>query len=530
MVYLVGVLVGILIFILVGLVLSKRIANVEDYYVSGRNAPTVLITGSLVASFLSSVTFMGEAGFSYDGYPIIQLILVIFNASGYVFGVFLFGRFLRRSNALTVPEYFGKRFNSKKIQRAAGITTIIGISAYIVAVTMGGALLFSSVSGFSYTVSLIIIWFAYTSFTFLSGAKGVLVNDTLMFFIFLFATVVALPFILNVTGGWPNAIIEAASTPGKEGILDWHGIVGENAYFSTPAEALIWAVVLGLVWGTIVSVSPWQTSRYLMAKSEHVVIRSGIIGMISIMVIYLILHISMTTVNNINPNITPSENVFIWTAINVMPTWLGILILLGIMSAVLSSCSTFLQLIGNSVSNDIFINKQNSDKSLLRFSRIVMLLSSIVILIFTFWQPPAVMWIGYFAATLFAASWGPVAFASIFSKKINKEAAFWSIIVGFAAVLVCEIIQKFWFSFPIYFHPVIIGVVLSTLILFVGSKFGEVTEEERLFQQQLWKAPDDLADPKEMVITKRYPNILIFGGAVVIVLTFILYYIPLNLL
>src|SRR5690606_35519605 len=110
--YLIGILVGFAIFILIGIVLSKKIANVEDYYVSGRNATTVLISGSLVASFLSSVTFMGEAGFSYAGYPIIQLVLVIFNASGYVFGVFLFGRYLRRSNAITVPEYFGKRFNS----------------------------------------------------------------------------------------------------------------------------------------------------------------------------------------------------------------------------------------------------------------------------------------------------------------------------------------------------------------------------------------------------------------------------------
>src|SRR5699024_7928266 len=138
-------------------------------------------------------TFMGEAGFGYSGYPILQLIVVIFNVSGYVLGTFFFGRYLRRSKSLTVPEYFGKRFNSSKVQIAAGLTTIVGISAYIVAVTQGGALLFSAISGLSYPLSLLIIWVVYTSFTFLSGAKGVLVNDTLMFFIFLFATVVAIP-------------------------------------------------------------------------------------------------------------------------------------------------------------------------------------------------------------------------------------------------------------------------------------------------------------------------------------------------
>ncbi|MEC5425881.1 sodium:solute symporter family protein [Virgibacillus sp. C22-A2] len=527
MIYLVGILIGFVIFALIGLILSKKIANVEDYYVSGRNAPTMLITGSLVASFLSSVTFMGEAGFAYDGYPIIQLILVIFNASGYVVGVFLFGRYLRRSNAITVPEYFGKRFNSVRIQKAAGITTILGMSAYIIAVTQGGALLFSSVSGLSYSISLLIIWFAYTFFTFLSGAKGVLVNDTLMFFIFLFSTVVAFPLIISATGGLPDAIIDTNVISGKENILSWHGITGS---LGTPAEALVWAIVLGLVWGTIVSVSPWQTSRYLMAKSEHVVIRSGIIATIAIFVIYLFLHISMATINLINPNISPSENVFIWTAINVMPTWLGIIILLGIMSAILSSCSTFLQLIGNSVSNDVFTNKGKDNKTVLRFSRITMIVSSICILMITFWQPPAVMWIGYFAATLFAASWGPVAFASVFSKKVNKNGAFWSIIVGFLGVLVCELLGQFGVTFPIYLHPVIIGVVMSILVLTIVSRFGEVTEEEIKFRQMILKTPDGLDNPKEMIITKRYPNILIASGCVVIVITFIFYYIPLHLL
>lgn len=529
-VYLIGVLVGFAVFTLIGIYLSKRISNVEDYYVSGRNAPTILITGSLVASYLSSVTFMGEAGFSYSGYPIVQLILIIFNASGYVFGVFLFGRFLRRSRSITVPEYFGKRFNSKRIQVAAGVTTVIGISAYIVAVTMGGALLLSSISGFSYTVSLIIVWFAYTFFTFLSGAKGVLVNDTLMFFIFFLATVIAFPFIFKETGGWPNAIIEAATTPGKEGILNWHGVVGEGAVFGTPMEALVWAVTLGLVWGTIVSVSPWQTSRYLMAKNEHVVIRSGIFGMISILFVYFFLHLSVATVNNVNPDIVPAENVYIWAAVNIMPTWLGILILLGIMSAILSSCATFLQLIGNSVSNDIIIRKATNQKKVLLYSRVIMLLSSVVILLFTFWQPPAVMWMGYFAATLFAASWGPVTFASVYSKKITKDAAFWSIITGFSTVIILEIIQNFWFDFPVYFHPVIIGTVLSSLVLFVGSKFGEVSIEERTFQQSLWKAPESLYDQKEMVITKRYPNIMILAGVTIIILTFVIYYIPLHVL
>lgn len=118
MAFLIGIIVSFCVYVSIGIFLFRKVKSSEEYYVSGRSGNTLMITGTLVASFLSTVSFMGEAGFSYEGYPILLLILVIFNASGYIFGVFLFGRYLRRSKSLTVPEYFGNRFHSKKVRLA----------------------------------------------------------------------------------------------------------------------------------------------------------------------------------------------------------------------------------------------------------------------------------------------------------------------------------------------------------------------------------------------------------------------------
>ena len=52
-------------------------------------------------------------------------------------------------------------------------------------------------------------------------------------------------------------------------------MTGPGANWRTPADALTWAMILGLAWSVVVAVSPWQASRYLMAKDEHVVIRAG---------------------------------------------------------------------------------------------------------------------------------------------------------------------------------------------------------------------------------------------------------------
>lgn len=532
MIYTIGIIVSFIIYILIGIVLSRRVKDSEEYYVSGRKGSTLMVTGTLVASFLSTVSFMGEAGFSYEGYPILLLILVIFNVTGYVFGVFFFGRYLRRSKSLTVPEYFGNRFQSNKVRMAAAITTILGISAYLVAVTQGGAVLLAEISGVSYPVALFIMWLVYASFTVLSGAKGVMVNDTIMFFIFSLATYLSFPFIISKAGGFPDAIVKAATNPERPDLLSWHGITGPKAYMGEPWEALIWAIVLGIVWSAVIAISPWQSSRYLMAKNEHVAIRSGIWSTISVITIYLFLHISISTITAVNPNINPTEKVFIWTAMNMVPQWLGVIIVSGIMAAALSSCASFLQLIGSSVTRDIMEqsrNKTYSDAQLLRTSRVSMIVASIVILLIGLWQSPSIMWIGYFAATLFAASWGPVAIASVFSKKATKTGALWSIIMGFLGVILGEALKKFGVELPVYFNPVIIGVILSTLALYIGSKFGEISEEERNFQNNILQRPIEENEREEMAITKRYPTYLIVSGIVIIIITFVFYYWPLTL-
>ncbi|RST71230.1 sodium:solute symporter family protein [Siminovitchia acidinfaciens] len=531
MAFSIGILVSFVIFMVIGIGLSRKVSSVEEYYVSGRNAGTLLITGSLVASFLSTVAFMGEVGFSYDGYPILLLILTIFNASGYVFGVLFFGKYLRRSKALTLPEYFGKRYDSSKVRTLTAATTIFGVSAYLIAVTQGGAVLLSEILEVKYAFALILMWVVYTSFTTLSGAKGVLVTDTFMFLLFSIATFISIPLIIKAVGGWPGAVTEGATLAARPDLLSWHGITGEGAYMGTPGEALAWAIIMGLVWGFVIAVSPWQTSRYLMAKNEHVAIRSGVIAMISLITLYLFLQIGTSLVSVVNPDIVPSEKVFIWAAQNLLPTGVGVIAVSGILAAAISSCSTFLQLIGNSVTRDLLPKAQQGqlpDKQALKLSRISMLGVSVIILLITFWQPPSVMWIGYFAATLFAASWGPAAFFSIYSKKVTKTAAFWSIIFGFLGVVGGEVLKLLGVSLPIYLHPAIIGFALSTITIIVVSQFTTVTEAERTFQAQLRQLPAEELDSKEQKLTARYPYFLMASGILIILITFIFYYLPIS--
>ena len=87
-------------YLAVGTWAGRKVRHLEDYFVAGRQAPTLLILGTLVASLLSTTAFLGEAGMAYSGYGALVLTLVAINVVGYIVGALFFGRHLRRSRAL----------------------------------------------------------------------------------------------------------------------------------------------------------------------------------------------------------------------------------------------------------------------------------------------------------------------------------------------------------------------------------------------------------------------------------------------
>ena len=82
---------------------------------------------------------------------------------------------------------------------------------------------------------------------------------------------------------------------------------------------------------------------------------------------------------------------------------------------------------------------------------------------------------------------------------------------------------------PVFLHPVIIGAILGVLALVIGSKFGVITEEEKMYRESLLIRPIESNEKAEMAITKRYPYYLMISGVFVIIVTFAFYYYPLTL-
>lgn len=489
-VYLIGIIVAIIVFIVIGVLAGRGVKDTNDYYVAGRHAPVILIVGSLIASFLSTGAFLGDTGEVYGGFFMGIVIVGIIQASGYVYGANLFGKYIRRAEVNTVPEYFGKRFSSHRLRMLASITLIFAVTAYMLSAMQGISTLMTSITGLSYKSCVIIAWLSFTIFTVYSGSKGVLLTDTIMFLIFLVAAFIGIPYIVHAAGGWNKAIKALAVNTSRPGIISWTNNL--DYMYPTGMQNLVWSVVYGIVWAVVVMVSPWQTSRYLMAKDEHTVQRSAIWASMGVVAVTITLYFSAAFIYKINPNIENQSTAVIWAAMNVMPLLVGVILLTGILSAGISSASTFLSLIGSSLTNDILVNRTSDNvEQNLKISRIGMAVVSIFVLILAFFNPPQIFWIMYFGGTVIASSWGGVAIISVWSKKMSESAAFWGMLLGFLGCVIPKTYSALrGVALPIYLDSFFIGVAMSLIGILLGNKLKSPTDSDIVEYEKLHVRPE----------------------------------------
>jgi sodium/pantothenate symporter len=509
-IYTTTIAISILVYILIGNYAGRGIHELDEYFVAGRRAPTLFIVGTLVASLISSVMFLGEAGFAYETQAGPYVLFPQAATIGYILGALFFGRYLRRSRTTTVAEFFGQRFASKRVQALAGITIILALGGYLMAVTQGAAILLSELTDLSYVHGLFVVWISYTLFTMYSGSRGVILTDTLMFLLFAVASVAAAIYVVDYLGGMSEIVRQLAISEDKPDLMSWHGIVGEGTAWPTATDYLIWALVVDVSWMLVYMVSPWQSSRHLMAKNEHVVLRSAMIAALVVVVLQVLVYGMGGAINLANPDIVPPERATIWAALNMMPALLGAVMLAGIMAAALSSASTFLSLVGFSVSNDIGIEHGDDERKVLRFSRLIMLVIGAVVLVLALIFPPRLFWLTTFIATLFASAWGPVGLMCIWSKRITEAAAFWGMLAGMVFNAVPKAFQTFGDLYlPSYLDPMIIGVVASLVVTIAVSRRTKVSKAESDYLARLHERPVDEIGPRRTRVTLYVPAVIV---------------------
>lgn len=521
-IYFWGMCVAMVIYLVVGFSVSKRIESTEDFYVAGRQAPVLLIAGSMIASYASTGMFMGDAAQCYDGVFSPIVLFAGMQSAGYIIGAVFFGRYLRRSKALTIPEFFGERFCSSKMRTLSAIIAIITMTVYLLSVMQGIGTLMTVVTGVNYNLCIILALVVFTLISVLSGSRGVLITDTLMASVFTAALIVATLFIAKNTGGWYGAIETLASNSNTADLLAWGGRSGP--LYEDGISNVIWGLTYGVVWMSVCMVGPWQASRYQMARNEHVIVRSSIYAAAGVFALEFLAGIAAVMVRVANPDMADSSHVMIWASMNLMPKLLGVVLLTGILSAGISSATTFLSLIGASVANDV-VGERCQNK--IAIGRIAMVLVSLIVLFIAVYNPPAIFWIMFLGGAIVASSWMPVALACIFSPRLTCAGAFAGMLVGFLSCFFVKIgTNLLQISLPAFLDASIIGIVCNIIAMVLVSRFTQPSEGEIRQRLQLFQIPASERKPKEVARTLHGMKIAIFMGVFVTAALLLLWVIP----
>ena len=520
-IYFIGMCIAMLCYLVIGFIISSKIKDANDFYVAGRRAPVVLIAGSMIASYTSTGMFMGDAAQCYEGVFTSILIFAGMQSAGYIIGAVFFGRYLRRSNVLTIPEFFGKRFRSEKVRALAALTAIIMMTVYLLSVIQGIGTLMNVVTGVNYNVCIALALIVFTVMTVSSGSTGVLITDTIMAGIFTAAMVIATLVISKNVGGWFNAIHALGQNAYTADMLSWSGKLGP--LYNSGIENVAWGLIYGIVWMSVCMVGPWQSSRYLMAKDEHTVIRSAPVSALGVFLMEFLVGMVAVMVNLANAEL-PSSHVMIWAAMNLLPKFLGVVLLTGVLSAGISSATTFLSLIGASLTKDIL---KTDDTQSIRIGRIVMVVVSIVVFIFAVMNLSSVFWIMFLGGAIASSSWMPVAVASIFSKRVTKAGAFAGMLSGFLGCFLLRLGAGIaGITLPVYLDPSLVGIICNILAMVIVSAMTQVTEEEKQARAELFIMPESEKDPAEIRKTMASAKLSAGVGVIVAAALLIFWVIP----
>ena len=212
----------------------------------------------------------------------------------------------------------------------------------------------------------------------------------------------------------------------------------------------------------------------------------------------------------------------IWVAMNLLPTALGAILICGVLAAGLSSASTFLSLIGFSLSHDIFESTHGggdqpaSRKPNLRAARFAMLMVGGSVIALALLLPRNIYWLTHFAGPLFASSWGVVAFMSIWSQSLTEPGAFWGMVAGFVvnvgmnAFSLAGVVK--W---PVLADPILIGVISSYVVTRWLSNRGQMTQHEDEYRALLHHMPVTERETEAVRQTLVWAKVMVVMGMVI---------------
>ncbi len=259
-----------IVMIAIGLYCRKNSTDVSGFVLGGRKVGPWLTAFAYGTSYFSAVVFVGYAGQFGWKYGIAATWAGIGNA---LLGSLLAWRVLGRRtrimtqhlNSATMPEFFGKRFDSKALQILASAVTFIFLIPYTASLYNGLSRLFGMAFNIPYPVCVIVMAILTGVYVIAGGYMATAINDFIQGLIMIVGIIAVIAAVLNSQGGFMAALDglgrvvdpEVSATPGVF-----------NSFFGPDPLNLLGVVILTSLgtWGL-----PQMVQKFYAIRNEKAV-------------------------------------------------------------------------------------------------------------------------------------------------------------------------------------------------------------------------------------------------------------------
>ncbi|MDD4834397.1 MAG: sodium:solute symporter family protein [Lutispora sp.] len=446
--HIIGIVVTLVLITLVGAYSGSKVKTSSDFAVGGKKAGRGIVAGTIMGTLVGGSSTIGTAQLAFlYGFSAWWFTLGA-GLGCLILGLFFSGP-LHRSNKETVPQILAEEFGglSKPI---SSVFVSLGTFLNIIAQILAAIALMTSMFRMNPMVAAIIAVVLMSAYVIFGGVWGAgLVGVAKL--ILLYISVIA--------GG-----IIAVSSAG--GIGEFVSAFPKYPYFSLFGRG-VWidgaagfSLILGVL-STQTYIQAVLSGKTLKESKAGALISAFLIPPIGIAGIFVGLFMKMN-----HPDMN-SASAFPKFVLEYMNPWLGGIVLATLLVAVVGTGAGLSLGISTIFTKDIYknyINKKADDDKLLKISRLVIVVSLALALLFTTGNAKSLilkwsfMSMGLRGATVF----GPLCAALFIKGKVKDKYAIASMIISPLSVLLGKLFL------PQSFDPLFLGIGISFMLIILG--------------------------------------------------------------
>ncbi len=394
----------------------KIAGKAVNYYKAGAAMPFWVIGITLSALAFDANGSMGAVSLSFEaGFWAGASIPIGLAACMFLTGMY-FAKPIQKMNLMTLPDFYHRRYDQKT--EALAVISMLASNIVLIAGNLAGlGLLYGLVFGVSYLPMVIIMAVCILAYSLTGGLVATITTSVLQVAVFVVGSLLAFFWLTSNIG------LDVLMLDVPEGHKYMTGLT------SIEHGAMInWAALISLGIGDIVAIDLIQ--RVISSDSPETA-RKGCFmgGLLSLAVGIPTVFIGLYA---FHLNGVASKQLLVDIAINNVPETIGILLILGIIGASMSTASGAILGLANVITRNLVqrnMKSKWSDQTMLRFSRLIAIPTMAAAVTFAYiWPEPGTLLILAFDIVL-AGCFVPLCLG-IYWKKANTLGAIASIISG----------------------------------------------------------------------------------------------------